>query len=171
MLPLALVPTARLSALRWAPVLLLVLDIAVGVVGQQVARAGFEVMQPVSVIDVEIAADPTSPIAVAQRMARADGRVPGRVGGLMHLIGLPAALVLALVDARRRPVVAALAYASVFFPSLILGMSSRPSLAPMLPGLALLATGWVLALIAGTTSGLAARALSRALESDRGAAR
>jgi len=171
MLPLALVPTARLSALRWAPVLLLVLDIAVGVVGQQVARTGIEVMQPVSVIEAEIAADPTSPIAVAQRMARADSRPPGRVGGLMHLIGLPAAVALALVDPRRRPLAAALAYATVFFPSLILGMSARPSLAPMLPGPAILATGWLLAVIAGTTSGLAARALSRALEPAEPAAR
>jgi hypothetical protein len=144
-----------------------VLDIALGMVGQQVARTGFEMIQPASVIEAEIAADPTSPIAVAQRMARADGRVPGRIGGLVHAIGLPAAIALVLVDPRRRPVGASVAFAAVFFPVLIWGMASRPSLAPMVPGGATLATGALLALAAGALGGLAARAISHALETER----
>ena len=165
-LPMALIPTTRLTGLRWTPVALLVLDIAAGMVGQHVARVGFELIQPVSVIEAEIAADPNSPIAVAQRMARADGRVPGRVGGLLHAIALPAAIALALVDPRRRPIAAALAFAAGLYPSLILGMASRPSLAPMLPGAGTLAVGALLALAAGVLGGLAARAASRALEGE-----
>src|SRR5713101_197178 len=61
LLPLALVPTARLSGLRWAPVLSLVAVALVGAAGHEIARAGFQAIQPVSVIDEEIAKDATSP--------------------------------------------------------------------------------------------------------------
>src|SRR5262249_7521350 len=43
-LPLALVTTARVSALRWAPVFAVVLSFALGLAGQQVARAGFAIL-------------------------------------------------------------------------------------------------------------------------------
>ena len=82
LLPLALVPAARLSRNRWTPVLALVVVALVGTAGLWVARAGFEVMRPVSVIEEEIAKDPTSPIAVANIMARKNGVTPGGVGGL-----------------------------------------------------------------------------------------
>ena len=55
LLPLALVPTARVSGSRWAPVAALVFVALVGMAGHRIARAGFEVMQPVSVIEEEIA--------------------------------------------------------------------------------------------------------------------
>src|SRR6266540_3226408 len=95
---------ALLSARRWAPVALLVVAIVVGMIGQRIAREGFEILRPVSVIDAEIAKDPTSPIAVATTMARKEGRIPGRTGGLLHLYALAPALAMTLVDARRRPV-------------------------------------------------------------------
>src|SRR5882724_217165 len=45
-LPLPLVTAARLSGLRWAPVAAVLLSFAVGIVGHQVARAGFAILQP-----------------------------------------------------------------------------------------------------------------------------
>ena len=45
-LPLAHVPTARLSNSRWAPITLLVVLIALGLIGQRIAQKGFAVMQP-----------------------------------------------------------------------------------------------------------------------------
>ncbi len=51
LLPLALVPAARISGNRWAPLAALVLVVLVGMAGHRIAREGFEVMQPVSVIE------------------------------------------------------------------------------------------------------------------------
>ena len=97
-LPLAHVPTARLSNSRWAPIGLLVVLIGLGLIGQQIAQTGFEIMQPVSVIDEEITKDPTSPIAVATLMARKEGVPAGQTGGRRHLFALWPALAMALVD-------------------------------------------------------------------------
>src|SRR5712692_5155865 len=87
-LPLALVTTSRFSGSRWAPALLLLILIPLGMLGQQIARKGFERLQPVSVIDEEIAKDPTSPIAVAMVMARKEGVTPGQTGGWRHIFAL-----------------------------------------------------------------------------------
>jgi hypothetical protein len=114
-LPLAHVPTARLSNSRWAPITLLLALIGLGLVGQQIAQKGFEVMKPVSVIEEEIAKDPTSPIAVATLMARKEGVPAGQTGGRRHLFALWPALAMALVDARRRPIAATLAYGAALF--------------------------------------------------------
>src|SRR5216110_695337 len=61
-LPIAFVATARLSGRRWAPALVLVSTVALGLLGMRIARLGFDVLQPVSVIQEEIAKDPTSSI-------------------------------------------------------------------------------------------------------------
>src|SRR6185295_12079954 len=58
-LPLALVTAARLTGVRWAPVAVLAIVLALGMIGSTIARVGFEIMQPVSVIEEEIAKDPT----------------------------------------------------------------------------------------------------------------
>src|SRR5207244_13265497 len=62
-LPLALVTAARLSALRWAPVFVVILSFAVGIVGQPVARAGFEILQTVSFVGEEVARESGSAFA------------------------------------------------------------------------------------------------------------
>ena len=162
-LPLAHVPTARLSGRRWAPLALLVVLIVVGVIGQQIARKGFEILQPVSVIDEEITKDPTSPIAVATLMARKEGHPPGRIGGLRHLYALWPALALVLVDARRRPVAATAAYALTLFALLAWRLPSRPSLAAMAPGALETVIALLLTLAAALVAGLTARWLSDAL--------
>lgn len=164
LLPLALVPTVRLSGNRWTPALVLLVVALVGMAGLRVARAGFEVMQPVSVIEEEIAKDPTSPIAVANIMARKNGVTPGRVGGLPLLyMGLAAVIAMALVDARRRPVASTVAYSLLLF---IVGgwlMSARPAFAPMVPGAGPTAVAFVITALAALLGGLAAKRLSDVL--------
>jgi len=164
LLPLALVPAARLSGNRWAPVLILVVVALVGMAGLRIARAGFEVMQPVSVIEEEIAKDPTSPIAVANITARKNGVTPGQVGGRPLLfMGSAAVIAMALVDARRRPVASTVAFNLLLF---IVGgwfIAHRPSLSPMVPGAGPTLAAFIITFVAALVSGLAAKRLSDAL--------
>jgi hypothetical protein len=162
-LPLAHVPTARLSNSRWAPIMLLLVFIGLGLIGQQIAQTGFEVMQPVSVIEEEIMKDPTSPIAVATLMARKEGVPAGQTGGRRHLFALWPALAMALVDARRRPIAATLTYAAALFALLAWRLPSRPSLAAMAPGLPETIVALLLTLTAALAAAYAARGLSNAL--------
>jgi len=164
LLPLALVPTARLSGNRWTPALVLIVVALVGMAGLWIARAGFEVMQPVSVIEEEIAKDPTSPIAVANITARKNGVTPGRVGGLPLLyMGSAAVVGMALVDARRRPVASTVAFSLLLF---IVGgwfIAARPSLAPMVPGAGPTLAAFIITFVAALVGGVAAKRLSDAL--------
>jgi hypothetical protein len=136
----------------------------VGMVGLRIARLGFDIIQPVSAIEEEIAKDPTSPIAVANITARKNGFPPGRIGGLPLLImGLIPVGAMSLVDPRRRPVVAAVAYGLLLF---IVGgwrIAGLPALAPMAPGLGPTAVAFVLTAVTAVTGGLAARRLADAL--------
>jgi len=164
LLPFALVPTARLSGNRWAPVLVLVLVAVVGAAGLRIAQAGFEVMQPVSVIDEEIAKDPTSPIAIANITAKKNGTSAGRVGGLPLLyMGLAGVIAMSLVDARRRPVAATVAYSLLLFILAGWRISHLPALAPMTPGLGLTIVAFAMTAGAAVVGGLAAKRLSDAL--------
>ena len=163
-LPPAHVPTTRLSNSRWAPLTLLVVLIGLGLIGQQIAQKGFEIMQPVSVIDDEILKDPTSPIAVATLMARKEGVPAGQTGGRRHLFALWPALAMALVDARRRPIAATLAYAAALFAMLAWRLPSRPSLAAMAPTAPETLVALLLTLAAAFLAGYAARRLSNNLE-------
>ncbi len=159
-LPLALVTTSRVSGSRWAPVLLLLILIPLGMVGQQIARKGFELLQPVSVIDDEIAKDPSSPIAVAMVMARKEGVTPGQTGGWRHVFALLPALAMAVVDARRRPVAATVAYGVTYFAFLAWRLPSRPSLAAMAPSGPETILALLLTIAAALLGGLAARWLA-----------
>src|SRR4029450_862536 len=85
-LPLALIPAARLAARRWMPLAVLALVIIAGGLRPSIPRIGFETLQPMSVIEEEIAKDPTSPIALANAIARKSGGTPGATGGLLHII-------------------------------------------------------------------------------------
>src|SRR5437899_1325002 len=53
-LPIAFVATARLSGRRWAPALVLVSTVALGLLGMRIARLGFDVLQPVSCSQEEL---------------------------------------------------------------------------------------------------------------------
>jgi hypothetical protein len=164
LLPLALVPTARLSGNRWAPVLVLVIVALVGAAGLQLARVGFDIMQPVSVIDEEIAKDPTSPIAIATITARKNGATPGRVGGLPLLyMGFAGVIAMSLIDARRRPVASTIAYSLLLFIVAGWRISGLPALAPMTPGLGPTIVAFAITAGAAALGGLAAKRLSDAL--------
>src|SRR5438309_6423304 len=115
MLPVALVATAHLSGVRWTPALVLVGAVALGLVGMQIARVGFDLLQPVSVIEPEIARDPPWPLGLPCLVDRKHGTPPGATASLTQLLGLLPISAMIVVDPRRRPVAATVAYALVLF--------------------------------------------------------
>src|ERR1700675_3472152 len=108
--PLAYVTTAKVSGRRAAPLLVLLVGIAVNAAGGQIARIGFAVLQPVSVIEEEITKDPSSPIAVANAIARKNGEAPGARSLVFQGLSLVPVALMVILDPRRRPVVATLVY-------------------------------------------------------------
>ncbi len=163
-LPLPLVSTTRLAGTRWAPLLLVLTIIPIGMVGARIAWTGFEMIQPVSVIQEEIAKDPNSEIAVAYTIAQRNGFPPGRTGGRQHVYALLPVLAMSLVDARRRPLAATAAYAVALFGVMAWILTHRPAFAPLAPGPIETALGLALTLLAALPAAIAARRLSNALE-------
>ena len=162
LLPLALVPAARLTRLRWAPIAVLAIVVVLGMIGSTIARVGFEIMQPVSVIEEEIAKDPTSPVAVSFEIARKNGSTPGApVGGtLIRILAFVPVLILIGIDPRRRLVPATLAYAVGLLAFMGVVIGRTPAFEPMVPGPWPTAAALVLTLGAGLVGGLAARWLA-----------
>src|SRR4030095_10116668 len=136
LLPLALVTAARLTGVRWAPVAALAIVVALGMIGSTIARVGFEIMQPVSVIDGEIGKNHTSPVAVGFEIARKNGSTPGApVGGtLTRILAFVPALILIAIDPRRRPVPATLAYGGGLLGFMGVVIGRTPAFGPMVPG-------------------------------------
>src|SRR5947207_14981664 len=163
-LPLAYVTTARLSGSRWAPAAVLVCPLALGLVGQQLARLGFDLFQPVSVIEAEIAKDPTSPIAVANIVARRNGTVPGATTSVAQLLGLIPIAAMVAVDPRRRPVAASTAYAFVLFGLMVWRLGSLPAYRGLVPAPGETLVALVLTLAAGVAGGFMAGQLAVLLE-------
>src|SRR3989442_13654995 len=100
----------------------------------QIARVGSDLLQPVSVIEPEIAKDPTSPIAVAYLVARKNGTPPGATASLTQLLGLLPVAAMIVVDPRRRPVAATVAYALVLFALMAVRLAFLPPVRPPLAG-------------------------------------
>jgi hypothetical protein len=167
LLPTTLVATARAADSRWAPVLLLVVIIVIGMAGHRIAQIGFEWLQPVSVIDAEIVKDPTSPVALANIIARKAGSPPGRTGGRFHLVSLVPVLAMALVDPRRRPVSATLAYAIALFGSSAWMLSQSVVFGPLFPTPLQTSTAFALTLIAAIIGGVFARWVATSLIPER----
>jgi len=107
-LTFTLVLTARLAHSRsmalWIAVGGIVLQLTAIVVGD----VGFALLKPEPAV-AEAIADTTSPIGVAHEIARRNGTTPGRAVTVRLFPVLPALAVL-LVDPRRRPVAAGLAF-------------------------------------------------------------
>jgi hypothetical protein len=166
-LPLALIAAARLTGRRSTPIVLLIVALAIGTIGANIARIGFEIIQPMSVVQEEIAKDPTSPIAVSHAIARKNGGTPGGVpgGSLARLLSLVPVLLLVALDPRRRPVPATIAYAVGLFAIWALTIGRTPAFQPMMPGLgttiAALLIGIVMALIGATAARWLAESLTR----------
>jgi hypothetical protein len=146
--------TARLAGTRWAPVAVTVLALVLQLSMWWVADVGFYVARPVSVIHEVLAADDgTSPIAVAHEMARRNGATPGR-SLTPRVVPLLPALVLALVDARRRGPAPALAFGAAMFAAATLMIVRMPALSHAMPGSPAFVAGLALTLL-GASAGAA----------------
>jgi hypothetical protein len=165
LLPLALVTAARMTGRRSAPLVVMALVIAVGLIGASIARVGFETLQPVSVIQEEIAKDPTSPIAVAHAIARKNGSTPGGApgGNLARLLAFVPVLLLVALDPRFRPVPATLAYAVSVFAIWGFTMGRTPAFQPMVPAMGPTAVALLLTLGMALVGGVAAHRLAGSL--------
>ena len=170
LLPFALIPAARLTGLRSSPALVLVVVQLTVVIGQSISDKGFALLQPVSVMTEEIAKDPTAPIALAYAISQKSGEAPGRSSLEPVIASLLAAGAMAAVDARRRPVAAALAYALVLFVLSAWMLSHSKVFGPMTPGAGVTLAALALAIIAAVVAGRGGTVLARALSPDAGTA-
>ena len=130
----ALVLVARIAENRGAPLTLAVGALLVQISILLVGDIGFAILKPVSNIEEVIAADPTSPIAVAHEMARRNGWVPGRSLVLRLIPLLPAAL-MTLADPLRRWRLAAGIFAVAMVVTSALVLARLPALSHALPSL------------------------------------
>jgi hypothetical protein len=160
LVPPVLIVTARLTRRRTAPVLALLVMVLLGLAGSQVARAGFAWIQPVSFIADEVAKDPTSPIAVTREIARKNGTAPGAINPTLLAPALLAALVMVAVDARRRPVLASLAYGLTLFVVLGLALARQPAFAQSLPSVGQVVMAGVVTGLAALAGGVVARGVT-----------
>src|SRR5207244_12369014 len=107
--PTGLGPGVRGLGRRWAPLGLVARALAISTTGEEIAQAGFAILQPVSVIGEAMLKDPTSTIAQAATI-RAKSRGAITPLWLRLLLPLGAAAMLSLLDVRRRPALAGAAY-------------------------------------------------------------
>ena len=124
----------------------------IGFAGAGVSRGGFAWVPPEPFLAEEIAKDPTSPLAVAHEMARKNGTRPGAFNPVFMVWTLLASLVMVAVDARRRPVLASVAYSLIIFVTVTATLVRVPAFAqslPSVPETALVAAVTVLAGLAG----------------------
>ena len=139
--------TTRLVGWRSAPVIVLVLSLLVQLSTWAVADVGFALAKPTSVIDEVLAADDaTSPIAVAHEMARRNGGTPGRSLSA-RLVPLVPAVVLALIDVRRRWALASLGMGAALFAVATYTMARAPAFAHVVPDVATFGGGLSLVLV------------------------
>jgi hypothetical protein len=103
-----LVLVARLAASRAMPVAVAVGGIALQLSAIAVGDAGFAILQPEPALGGALA-DPTSPIAVAHQIALRSGGTPGR-GYVVRVFPVLPAVLIALLDARRRPLASGIAF-------------------------------------------------------------
>jgi hypothetical protein len=162
LLPLALVPAARLLDRRWAPVAVVVVAVGIAVAGDQIARIGFAVLQPESVIGEEIQKDPTSPIALAATIRTRSGGT-GLPQPVRLLLPVLAALAMAAVDPRRRPAMACAAYGVALLALYGWSTSHSPAFAPLVPSAAETAVAIVITGVAGLAGSVAGRRLADGL--------
>jgi hypothetical protein len=163
LVPLPLVVTARVSAMRTAPVLSLVAILVVSAAGNAIASAGFAWLRPESALTEELAKDPTSPIAQMHAIARKNGTRPGGHLPSVFAVTLAAGIAMSAVDARRRPVLASLAAAAVFFVGVGIVLARMPALADSLPSAPDVVVAAALTALAAFAGGGLARRVSALL--------
>src|SRR5215510_11850491 len=148
----ALVLVARLASSRSMPLVLTVGALLVQFSILLIGDVGFMLLEPISTIDEAIAADPTSPVAVAHEMARRNGIAPGRSMMLRWIPLLPAAL-MTLTDPRRRPRLAASAFGLALLATAAMLLARLPALSHALPSAGDTALAVVVALACALASG------------------
>jgi len=145
--------TTRLAGWRSTPVVVIGISLLVQLSTWAVTDIGFALAKPTSVIEQVLAADDgTSPIAVAHEMARRNGGTPGR-SMTARLVPLVPALVLALVDARRRWATASLAAGAALFAVASLTMVRTPAFAHAVPDAGTFVAGLFVILAAALIGG------------------
>jgi hypothetical protein len=155
--PPVLLVTARRSQLRLGVALPPLLVFGLGAAGGVIAAAGFAWLRPVSVIGEAIARDPASPIAIAHEIARKNGTAPGAWTPLLLAVSALAALAMTAVDARRRPIAAALLYAAALFVAAGVALARLPAFAAALPSALDVAVAALLTALAAVASGALGR--------------
>ena len=157
----ALVLVTTLASSRGMPFALTVGALLVQISILLVSDLGFAILQPTSAIEDAIAADPTSPVAVAHEMARRNGGVPGRSMILRLIPILPAALMALAGSARRwRRGAAVFSVALVAASAVVLGRV--PALSHTHPSPADAGLALILALSCALAAGWCAARLSDA---------
>src|SRR5262249_54066417 len=131
-----------------------------GMIGRQISQTGFALLQPVSVIQEEIVKDPRSPIAVGHAIAAKNGTEPGRAGALQPLVVLLPSLAIVAVDARRRAVLATVAYALTIFVTMGVRLASQPAFAALVPGAGITVLAALVTVAIAVVSGLAIRRIT-----------
>ena len=128
-----------------------------------ISDVGLALLDPVSTIDEAIAADPTSPVAVAHEMARRNGIAPGRSMVLRWIPLLPAAL-MALTDPLRRSRLAASVFGLALLATSGILLGRLPALSHALPSAGDTALAVVVALACALASGWCAVKVADELE-------
>ena len=169
LLPLALLPAARLLDRRWAPLAVVAGSLLISLGGDQLARAGFAIMQPVSVLGEEISKDPTSAIAINAQI-RAKNRGATGPLWLRLFLALAAAGVLTVVDLRRRAAVACMAYGVALLVLYGWYVAGSAAFAPLVPSPAETGLALVVTLVAALVGAALASRLADALGARDGVA-
>ena len=99
-------------------------------------------------------------------MARLNGEVPGQSGIPLLVALLVATIAMGAVDARRRPVLAALGWAAAMFASWAWMLANTPAFRSMAPGAGATLAGLVITLASAAVAGWAGGALGNALGED-----
>jgi hypothetical protein len=162
LLPLALVPAARLLEGRWAAVTIVALALLISMAGEQIAQAGFAALKPVSVIGEAIARDPGSTIAQAAAI-RARSRGAITPFWLRLLLPLAAAAALSALDPRRRPALAGAAYGIALVGLYGWSTSHSPAFASLVPTAGETALALGIAALAGALGAVAGRHIAEAM--------
>jgi len=134
-----------------------------GMVGRQIAHAGFEILKPVSVIENEIAKDPRSPVAVGHAIAQKNGTEPGTSTATLPVFSLLPAIAIAAVDARRRAVWATVTYALTLFVVMGARVATQPAFAPLVPGAGTTIVAALITLVVALVCGVVIRSITDAL--------
>jgi hypothetical protein len=158
----ALVLVTRLAQSRGIPLALAVGALVVQVSIILVGDLGFALLEPTPAIEEAIAADPTSPIALAHELARRNGMTPGR-SLTMRLIPLVPAALMALADPLRRLRLASCVYGLALAAASASVLGRWPALSHALPSPADTALGLALTLAASIAGGWLGAKIAAAL--------